>query len=85
MDIEIIFSNLEKADKVRYNFIVFGNYSVYFDKSSCEISEDNVLLQRIDINKKKYLELKDKCNKEIERRKLMRLEEFENQLKKIKG
>jgi predicted metal-binding transcription factor (methanogenesis marker protein 9) len=94
MDIDIIFSNLEKADKVRDNFVVFDSYNVKFGTSSCkvdfatyscEIYEDDVLLQRVYMSEEKYLELEDKCSKEIERRKLMRLVEFENQLKKIKG
>lgn len=94
MDIDTIFSNLEKADKVKENFVVFGNFNVRFGVSSvkvdfatysCEIYEDDTLLEIVYFDKERYLELEDKCAKEIEHRKFLRLVEFDNQLKKIKG
>lgn len=85
MDIDIIFSNLGKADKVSKNCVIFGGFKVIIDMNNCYIYENEILLQITDIGNEIAMQLQDMCVKEMNRRKSDRLKEFENQLKKIKG
>ena len=85
MDIDTIFSNLEKADKVSENCVIFGGFKVVIGINNCYIYENEILLQKTDISNEIAMELQGMCVKEMNRRKSDRLKEFELELKKIKG